>query len=248
MPARPLPAAEPKPLDRGDRRHQGEDVLHVGVRSQQRVRDSGGGQAASISAWPRRRAIGESADALLVALTMCPTPARAALAMTFSSCAGTAGLTRMTAVTSASTASRLAGTSRSPTAISAPACASDLAFSWSRTRTRTGIARSASRRAASVPTFPAVVTRIMAGPSCTEMGYTAHNVDLLMGCQTQNDARIGAVDAETQHRPRLTPKGARTRARIVDAAVRLVHERGVAGTTLDDVRVAAEVSGSQLSH
>jgi TetR/AcrR family transcriptional repressor of nem operon len=56
------------------------------------------------------------------------------------------------------------------------------------------------------------------------------------------------VDAETQHRPRLTPKGARTRARIVDAAARLIHAHGVAGTTLDDVRVAAEVSGSQLSH
>jgi TetR/AcrR family transcriptional regulator, transcriptional repressor for nem operon len=53
---------------------------------------------------------------------------------------------------------------------------------------------------------------------------------------------------ETRHRPRLTPKGERTRARIVAAAAALIHERGVAGTTLDDVRTAAEVSGSQLSH
>jgi|SRR5580658_8705254 TetR/AcrR family transcriptional repressor of nem operon len=53
---------------------------------------------------------------------------------------------------------------------------------------------------------------------------------------------------ETQHRPRLTPKGERTRARIVDAAARLIYERGVAGTTLDDVRATAGVSGSQLSH
>jgi TetR/AcrR family transcriptional regulator, transcriptional repressor for nem operon len=53
---------------------------------------------------------------------------------------------------------------------------------------------------------------------------------------------------ETQHRARLTPKGERTRGRIVDAAARLIHERGVAGTTLDDVRASAEVSGSQLSH
>jgi TetR/AcrR family transcriptional repressor of nem operon len=51
-----------------------------------------------------------------------------------------------------------------------------------------------------------------------------------------------------QHRPRLTPKGERTRARIVTAAARLIHERGVAGTTLDDVRTAAEVSGSQMYH
>jgi TetR/AcrR family transcriptional regulator, transcriptional repressor for nem operon len=53
---------------------------------------------------------------------------------------------------------------------------------------------------------------------------------------------------ETRRRPRLTPKGERTRAKIVDVAARLVYERGVAGTTLDDVRAAAEVSGSQLSH
>jgi AcrR family transcriptional regulator len=53
---------------------------------------------------------------------------------------------------------------------------------------------------------------------------------------------------DTRHRPRLTPKGERTRTRIVDAAARLVYERGVASTTLDDVRAAAEVSGSQLSH
>src|ERR1700739_4378063 len=49
-------------------------------------------------------------------------------------------------------------------------------------------------------------------------------------------------------RPRRTPKGERTWARIVEAAARLVHERGVAGTTLDDVRKVAGVSGSQLSH
>jgi len=51
-----------------------------------------------------------------------------------------------------------------------------------------------------------------------------------------------------QARSRLTPKGERTRARIIDAAARLIYERGVAGTTLDDVRAAADVSGSQLYH
>jgi TetR/AcrR family transcriptional repressor of nem operon len=49
-------------------------------------------------------------------------------------------------------------------------------------------------------------------------------------------------------RPRLTPKGERTRTRIVGQAARLIHERGVAGTTLDDVKAAAEVSGSQMYH
>jgi AcrR family transcriptional regulator len=53
---------------------------------------------------------------------------------------------------------------------------------------------------------------------------------------------------EMSDRPRLTAKGERTRARIVEGAARLIHERGVAGTTLDDVKAAAEVSGSQLYH
>ena len=53
---------------------------------------------------------------------------------------------------------------------------------------------------------------------------------------------------ETSDRPRLTPKGERTRARIVQEAAALIHERGVAGTTLEDVKVAAEVSGSQMYH
>src|SRR5487761_350062 len=53
---------------------------------------------------------------------------------------------------------------------------------------------------------------------------------------------------ETSDRPRLTAKGARTRARIVEEAAALIHERGVASTTLEDVKAAAEVSGSQLYH
>jgi TetR/AcrR family transcriptional repressor of nem operon len=80
------------------------------------------------------------------------------------------------------------------------------------------------------------------------MGCAAHFAETGLGCQTQNADIVEAMPDETQSRPRLTPKGERTRARIVDAAARLVYERGVAGTTLDDVRAAAEVSGSQLSH
>jgi TetR/AcrR family transcriptional regulator, transcriptional repressor for nem operon len=53
---------------------------------------------------------------------------------------------------------------------------------------------------------------------------------------------------ETSDRPRLTAKGARVRARIVEEAAALVHERGVAATTLEDVKAAAEVSGSQMYH
>jgi TetR/AcrR family transcriptional regulator, transcriptional repressor for nem operon len=59
---------------------------------------------------------------------------------------------------------------------------------------------------------------------------------------------MGGMVNDTGGRPRLTPKGERTRARIVEKAAALIHERGVAGTTLEDVKVAAEVSGSQLYH
>jgi TetR/AcrR family transcriptional regulator, transcriptional repressor for nem operon len=48
--------------------------------------------------------------------------------------------------------------------------------------------------------------------------------------------------------PRFTRKGHATRARIVDVAARLMFERGVAGTSIDEVRTAASVSGSQISH
>jgi AcrR family transcriptional regulator len=56
------------------------------------------------------------------------------------------------------------------------------------------------------------------------------------------------MGSEVQRRPRLTRKGEQTRARIVEAAARLIYERGVTGTTLDDVKAAAEVSGSQMYH
>lgn len=46
----------------------------------------------------------------------------------------------------------------------------------------------------------------------------------------------------------LTRKGAATRARIVAAAARLMYERGVTEATLEDVRAAAGVSGSQIYH
>jgi AcrR family transcriptional regulator len=45
-----------------------------------------------------------------------------------------------------------------------------------------------------------------------------------------------------------TRKGQATRDRIVAAAAQLMFERGVAGTTTEDVRAAAGVSSSQLYH
>ncbi|MGC8518857.1 MAG: TetR/AcrR family transcriptional regulator [Steroidobacteraceae bacterium] len=45
-----------------------------------------------------------------------------------------------------------------------------------------------------------------------------------------------------------TPRGTSTRQRIVEATARLIYAKGVEGTTLDDVRAAADVSKSQLYH
>ena len=47
---------------------------------------------------------------------------------------------------------------------------------------------------------------------------------------------------------RLTRKGQETRQRIVAAAAQLMYERGIAEATLEDVRAAAGVSGSQVYH
>jgi AcrR family transcriptional regulator len=46
----------------------------------------------------------------------------------------------------------------------------------------------------------------------------------------------------------LTPKGAATRARIVQAAADLVLARGAGGTRLDDIRAGTGTSKSQLFH
>src|ERR671917_919994 len=46
----------------------------------------------------------------------------------------------------------------------------------------------------------------------------------------------------------LTRKGQATRERIVEAATALIGLHGVAGTSTEDVRKAAGVSGSQLYH
>jgi TetR/AcrR family transcriptional regulator, transcriptional repressor for nem operon len=53
--------------------------------------------------------------------------------------------------------------------------------------------------------------------------------------------------ASPSHR-RLTRKGQETRQRIVDAAADLIFRQGVANTTIEDVRAAADVSSSQLYH
>lgn len=69
-----------------------------------------------------------------------------------------------------------------------------------------------------------------------------------MGYSTQKWASMARMTTSARPAPTLTAKGQQTRARIIEAAAALVYERGVAATTLEDVKTAAEVSGSQLSH
>jgi AcrR family transcriptional regulator len=59
--------------------------------------------------------------------------------------------------------------------------------------------------------------------------------------------QIGATQI-TAAPVRLTPKGAATRARIVEAAADLVLARGAGRTTLDDIRAETATSKSQLFH
>jgi AcrR family transcriptional regulator len=65
--------------------------------------------------------------------------------------------------------------------------------------------------------------------------------------QRSRSRRSGAK-MDHDNTTRLTHKGMATRARIVAAAARLMFERGVANTSIEEVRTAARVGGSQISH
>jgi TetR/AcrR family transcriptional regulator, transcriptional repressor for nem operon len=54
------------------------------------------------------------------------------------------------------------------------------------------------------------------------------------------------TDQKTERR--ITRRGRETRQRIVSAAATLMFDQGVAETTLEDIRAAAGVSGSQVYH
>jgi TetR/AcrR family transcriptional repressor of nem operon len=57
------------------------------------------------------------------------------------------------------------------------------------------------------------------------------------------------VKAQRAAQPmKLTAKGSQTRRRIIVAAAELMFAQGVAGTTTEQVRAAAEVSSSQIYH
>jgi TetR/AcrR family transcriptional regulator, transcriptional repressor for nem operon len=87
-----------------------------------------------------------------------------------------------------------------------------------------------------------------------KLDWSIQSAFKVMDCQIQN-ARLGHVStdgAAALPRPtgltRLTPKGQATRERIVAAAAGEIFERGVARTSLDEVKAASGVSSSQLYH
>jgi AcrR family transcriptional regulator len=59
---------------------------------------------------------------------------------------------------------------------------------------------------------------------------------------------MAADNAGLPERRSLTKRGRETRLRIVAAAAELMFDNGVAETTLEDIRAAAGVSGSQVYH
>src|ERR1700727_2667191 len=69
-----------------------------------------------------------------------------------------------------------------------------------------------------------------------------------MECQSHSHRYAFGMSSPGSDRPRLTRRGAETRARIVDAAAQLIFQHGVAGTTIEEVRDGAHVSSSQLYH
>jgi TetR/AcrR family transcriptional regulator, transcriptional repressor for nem operon len=74
-------------------------------------------------------------------------------------------------------------------------------------------------------------------------------VSLLLGEPRRSGSLAAVVDPPVRSvGTRLTARGAATRERIVLAAAELMAAKGVAATTLDDVRVASGTSKSQLYH
>ncbi|MEZ0360065.1 TetR family transcriptional regulator [Mycobacterium sp. SA01] len=60
--------------------------------------------------------------------------------------------------------------------------------------------------------------------------------------------RPASTDGGQNVDQRFTRKGLETRARIIDTTADLMFQRGASGTSIEDVRTSAGVSGSQMSH
>jgi TetR/AcrR family transcriptional repressor of nem operon len=76
------------------------------------------------------------------------------------------------------------------------------------------------------------------------MGCQSH-----LGCVSHSwNTLVRMAEQATVRERRLTAKGLATRARIVAVAAELMFERGVVGTSIEDVRRTAGVSGSQMAN
>ena len=80
------------------------------------------------------------------------------------------------------------------------------------------------------------------------MDYLVHHAKGKLDPQVQFAYTAPVATNVRAPAPRLTARGAATKARIVAAAASLVYERGIAGTSLDDVMAATGTSKSQLYH
>ena len=80
------------------------------------------------------------------------------------------------------------------------------------------------------------------------MDYLVHHARAKLDSQVQSVYTAHVATKAPSPARQLTARGAATRARIVDAAATLVYERGIAGTSLDEVMAASGTSKSQLYH
>ena len=85
-------------------------------------------------------------------------------------------------------------------------------------------------------------------PRRTDSASTAPSPRPARGQESQLTHLAKAAPCLNDITSRFTRKGLATRARIVDVAARLMFERGIANTSIDEVRSAAGVGGSQISH
>jgi TetR/AcrR family transcriptional regulator, transcriptional repressor for nem operon len=99
---------------------------------------------------------------------------------------------------------------------------------------------------------PLGVVHADSGFDSIQLDCLTHSDPPQLGCPIQFSSSV--VDVEANHLTsekvgrRTTKRGRETQERIVAAAATLMFEHGVAETTLEDIRAAAGVSGSQVYH
>lgn len=84
----------------------------------------------------------------------------------------------------------------------------------------------------------------------TPLYYKLYGILNFLDCQLHfcYNVSMKNINNINKQEQKLTKKGKETRSRIVAAAAKIMFERGVARTSIDDVQRAAKVSASQLYH